>query len=216
VVRLKKNYFYIAILIIYILFLSKDTLLGLISNNFNLEDNVCSEKENYYKNEYEVLSNLVNLNINEEHITYSKVILRDIYEFYDKITISSGSNSNINVGDAVIFDEGLLGVIKNVYDNYSEVALITNESTNISVKIGNSYGILYAKSGKLYVKNIKLDGNINVGDEVLTSGLTKIPEGIKIGSVSKVEKDNLELEYLLEVEGVSNYQTIKYVGVISS
>ena len=51
---------------------------------------------------------------------------------------------------------------------------------------------------KLKIKNMKIAGIIKEGDEVVTSGLTSIPEGIKIGKVTNIEKDELELEYILE------------------
>ena len=149
-------------------------------------------------------------------VIYSKKISHDIYEFYDKIVISKGSNDNIKKGNIVINENGLIGIISKVNKNSSEVKLITNSDTSISVKINNSYGILKSKDNKLYVENIKLDKKINIGDKVYTSGLTSIPEGIIIGTVSKVNKDSLELEYILDINSSNNFNNIKYVGVITS
>lgn len=213
---MKKNYFYVILLIIYILFLCKDTILGMINNEKEIASYVCSEKESYYQEEYESLLNLVDLNIEEKDIIYSKILLRDIYEFYDQMTILKGTSSGIKKGDAVINEYGFIGVIDTVYKNYSTVNLITNNKTNISVKINDSYGILNAVDGKLIVKNIKLNHEINIGDEVYTSGLTSIPENIFVGKIESVNKDSLELEYILGVEQENHLMNIKYVGVIPS
>lgn len=212
----KKYSFYISLIIIYLLFLMKDSLFSLIDNRTAITENTCQSNSLYYQEEYEKILQSLNIDIPNQTIIYSKIIIRDIYDFYNKITISKGENANLKVGDIVINEQGLIGIIAKVAKNYSEVKLITNKDTNISVKINDSYGILYAIDNKLYVKNIKLDNIINIGDIVYTSGLTNIPENIKIGTVKKVNKDSLELEYILDIDSYNNFNKIKYVGVISS
>lgn len=211
---MKKNFFYLGLLIIYIIFLCKDTFYGWIDNRQSIEISVC--KASQKEEEYQDLLKLINLNIEETNIIYSKILFRDIYKFYDKITIFKGSNSNIHKGDAVITENGLIGIIDKVYENYSEVNLITNNKTNISVKVGDSYGILYSEDEKLIVKNIKLNNEIHLGDIVSTSGLTTIPEGLKIGTIKSINKDSLGLEYLIDIEQENHLMNIKYVGVIPS
>ena len=49
---IKKNWFIIAILLIFILFLSKDHLLGFISNTKDLQEFIYDTKLEYYKEEY--------------------------------------------------------------------------------------------------------------------------------------------------------------------
>ncbi|MBE6154025.1 MAG: rod shape-determining protein MreC [Firmicutes bacterium] len=209
---LKKYGFYIFLITIYLFVLGKDTFIGLFkakeTNNF------CTYNNLDYKLEYEDLSELLNIKIDNYNLIYSKIIIRDIYDFYNKVTINKGLNDNIKKGNIVINSLGLIGVIDKVYKNYSEVKLITNKDINISVKINNSYGILYSKDNKLYVNNIKLDNEIKVGDIVSTSGLTDIPGNIKIGTVTKVNRDSLELEYILDINTYNNFNNIKYVGVI--
>ena len=156
----------------------------------------------------------MNLTENKQKLIYSKVITREIYEFYDKITITKNENDNIKKGDIVINEYGLIGTISKVNKNSCEVSLITNNDTNISVKVGESYGILYSKDHKLKIKNMKIEGSIKEGDEVYTSGLTLVPEGIKIGKVKNIKKDELELEYILDIESISLHN-LKYLGVIS-
>jgi len=213
---LRKNYFYICLILIYLLYLSKDSLFKLIDNKNEINNYICNNNNLYYEDEYKKISNLLNIEIINNKIIYSKIISRDIYGFYDKVIINKGSNNNIKKGDIVINEKGLIGLINKVNKNSSEVKLITNSDTSISVKINNSYGILKSKNNKLYVENIKLDKEINIEDKVYTSGLTDIPEGIIIGAVSKVNKDSLELEYIIDINSSNNFNNIKYVGVITS
>lgn len=211
---IRKNWFYISLIIIYLIFLTKDSFIGLINNKDNIANSKCTFENNSIIEDYEKLLNFMNLTENKQELIYSKVITREIYEFYDKITITKNENDNIKKGDIVINEYGLIGTISKVNKNSCEVSLITSNDTNISVKVGESYGMLYSKDHKLKIKNMKIEGSIKEGDEVYTSGLTLVPEGIKIGKVKNIEKDELELEYILDIESISLHN-LKYLGVIS-
>ncbi len=210
----KKNFFYISLIIIYILYLTKDNLFALTSNLESLNNFTSDIKESYYEKEYQKLSNILKINPSAFNIEYSKVMLQNIYDFYNKITINKGTNSNIEKGQAVINEKGLIGIINKVSNNSSEVNLITNPNTSISVKVNNSYGILTTKDNKLIVKNIKTNNEIKEGEQVFTSGLTDIPEGILVGTVKSVTKSSLELEYILEITSAIDIYNLSYVGVV--
>ena len=211
---IRKNWFYISLIIIYLIFLTKDSFIGLINNKDDIANSKCTLENNSIIKDYEKLLNFMNLTENKQELIYSKVITREIYEFYDKITITKNENDNIKKGDIVINEYGLIGTISKVNKNSCEVSLITSNDTNISVKVGESYGILYSKDHKLKIKNMKIEGSIKEGDEVYTSGLTSVPEGIKIGKIKNIKKDELELEYILDIESISLHN-LKYLGVIS-
>ncbi len=210
----KKNFFYISLIIIYILYLTKDNLFALTSNLESLNNFTSDIKESYYEKEYQKLSNILKINPSAFNIEYSKVMLQNIYDFYNKLTINKGTNSNIEKGQAVINEKGLIGIINKVSNNSSEVNLITNPNTSISVKVNNSYGILTTKDNKLIVKNIKTNNEIKEGEQVFTSGLTDIPEGILVGTVKSVTKSSLELEYILEITSAIDIYNLSYVGVV--
>ena len=212
---IKKNWFIIAILLIFILFLSKDHLLGFISNTKDLQEFIYDTKLEYYKEEYTEMQSLLNIPESDYEVTYVKIILRDIYEFYDEITINVGTSSGIKVQDLVINELGVIGVIKEAHKNSSVVELLTNKDMELSVRVGSSYGILSSKDEKIIIKNIKLNETIKEGDTVYTSGLTSIPKDIKIGTIKSISKDNLELEYILEVESLSRLEDINYVAILS-
>ena len=139
---MKKNIFYISLIIIYLLFLAKDYFFKLFDN---FTPNYYCEAETFYQKEYENISKLLDIPSDNYEIIYSKVIFRNIYEFYNKITITKGENE-ITPGSAVVNNEGLIGIIDKSYKNYSEVQLLTNDNINLSVKINNSYGILTSKT----------------------------------------------------------------------
>lgn len=213
---IKKNWFIFALLILYLLFLCKDHLFGFLDNSEYLTDFLYDTKLEYYKKEYEDMQKLLQINSTDYNIVYSKIILRDIYQFYDEITIGKGISDGVKEQDLVVNELGAVGVIKEANQHSSIVSLLTNSSIELSVRINNSYGILCSKDHKIIVKNIKLDQEIKEGDQVYTSGLTNIPGDILVGSVKKIKTDGLELEYILDVSSVIDMNDLSYVAVITS
>lgn len=211
---LKKNWFVIVVLVLYLLFLAKDHLFGFLDNTQNLDSYLTDVKLLYYQNEYQEMKKLLDIDDQDYSFLYSKVLLRDIYYFYDEITISKGSSDGIKVQDLVVNEEGVVGIIKEVKNHSSVVQLLTHSDTQLSVKINQSYGILTSVDHEIIVKNIKLDQDIQVGDLVYTSGLTSIPGDILVGSVKEIRTDGLELEYILDVESATYLQDIRYVAVL--
>lgn len=210
----RKNWFVIAILILYLCFLGSDRILGFFDNTSQLSQMIDNEKLEYYKNEYEKMSYLLNINTADYDVIYSKVVLREIYQFYDEITIDKGTSDGIQDGDLVVNENGVVGVIKDAGNTSSIVRLLTSPDMELSVKINGSYGILTSVDKALIVKNIKLDSEIKEGDLVYTSGLTSIPGGIYVGKVSKVNRDSLELEYILDVDSITHQKDISYVAIL--
>ena len=211
-VILKNKVFYLTLLIIYILLLSKDSILGLVKEK---KPDLSNIKEAYYEKEYQDLVKMLDISYENYEIKYGKVILRNIYDFYNKIDINLGSDK-IKVGDIVLNEDGLIGVVSKTYKNYSTVELLTNNEINISVKINDSYGILESANNKIKIEDVKLNEQINAGDKIYTSGLTSIKPNILIGTVKNVLKGSLELEYEIEVEPSVNFYNINYIGVIAS
>ncbi len=212
---MKNKLFILGLIIIYLVFLAKDSFFKFYNNWSSLNEELINIKDSFYKNEYVKLNEMLKLEAFNYEIVYSKMIFRDIYNFYDEITITKGSNDDIKVGNIVLNESGVIGVIKSVKNNYSEVFLLTNPEVNISVKVNDTYGILEGRDKRIVVKNIK-DAKVNIGDVVTTSGLTDIPEGLVIGKVKNIEKDNLDLEFILEIEPSVNINYLNYVGVVKS
>lgn len=211
---IRKNIFYILLLIIFLLVISRDKILGFTNNKDDLKNYFCELKSNEIIDNYEKLNNLLEIDTNDKNIIFSRMLNRNIYEFYEKLEINKGSINGIKKNDLVINEKGVIGLIGKVNENTSEVILLTNHDINLSVKVGDSYGILSSNDHKIFVKNIKLTEEVKEGDEVVTSGLTEIMGGIPIGRVKEIKKDNLDLEYILEIDPFANYKEIKYLGVI--
>lgn len=167
------------------------------------------DDKNYIDDKLVVLENkelkerLEGLKYFDKEYVVGKVLVRDLYDFYEEIIIDV--NDEVIVGDAVVNDEGLIGVVSKV-DNNVHVKLLTS-NYKVSVSIGECYGNLSDSK----INMIDKECNVKLGDIVSTSGLNDIPKGIYVGKVSKIDDDGLGL--ILEVELVNN-KHLNYVGVI--
>lgn len=163
-------------------------------------------------NDYETSNSLLNIYDSPSYIL-SKIALRDIYDFYDYLVIST--SSKVNEGDAVVNESGLVGIIESANKKTAKVSLLTRNN-QVSIKVGEAYGLLDdydEKENLLIVHNVNNYKVVNVGDEVLTSGLQKIEGDIKIGSVERVSKEGVE--QVLYVKPYVNFNNLNYLMVVS-
>ena len=143
------------------------------------------------------LKNLLSLELEEYHVTYAKIIKRDI-TWYDELVINRGSNHGIRLDMAVVANGRLIGRIITVNQYSSTVKLITS----------NQKGFLYVSYNK--------KEEVAIGDKVYTNGLGGIyPSGIYIGQVSKIDNDSLGLQKQALVSIGTDYDTIRYIEVLS-
>lgn len=213
---IKKYKDYIILLGVFLLFLfASQVNRFLIAINPNL--NTSKIVINYDKHLKEELDNIKKINDIEFDdnldIIISRVKYRDVYEYSNTLTIFKGSKNNVNVGDAVLTNNGLVGVISKTYDYYSVVSLITNKKSNISVKINDAVGVLKLENGKLVVTSINNYKNISIGDEIYTSGLGNLPDNIYVGKVKKVSLNDTEIEKVIEVDIENRLDTLDYLFI---
>ena len=173
------------------------------------------------------LKSTLELNSTLSEYTYlnATVVNRNVGYWYNTLTIDKGSKNGINKGDAVITNNGLVGEIIKVSNFSSTVKLLTtNEISNkISVKItssdGKHYGLLagYDSNRNIYkIEGITNSNKIEKGDIVSTTGLTDyFPSGILIGYVSKIVKDEYDLNSIIEVNPSVTFDDVSIVTILN-
>lgn len=193
-----------------------------------------AQKTEIYKNqikelqkEVAELKSTLDLNSTLSEYTYvnATVVNRNIGYWYNLLTIDKGSKNGIKLGDAVITNEGLIGKIINVSNFSSSVKLMTTDEiqNKISIKIENNdeylYGLLvgYDKSKNVYkIEGITDSDSVKEGNTVTTTGLTDyFPSGIPIGKVSKIVKDEYDLNSIVEVIPTVDFENISIVTVLN-
>lgn len=213
---IKKYKDYIILLGVFLLFLfasQVNRFLTAINPNLDTSKIVI----NYDKHLKEELDNIKKINDIEFDdnldIIVSRVKYRDVYEYSNTLTIFEGTKNNVNVGDAVLTNNGLVGIISKTYDYYSVVSLITNKKSNISVKINDAVGVLKMDEGKVVVTSINNYKNISIGDEIYTSGLGNLPDNIYVGKVKSVSLNDTEIEKVIEVDIKNRLDTLDYLFI---
>lgn len=213
---IKKYKDYIILLGVFLLFLfasQVNRFLTAINPNLDTSKIVI----NYDKHLKEELDNIKKINDikfdDNLDIIVSRVKYRDVYEYSNTLTIFKGTKNNVNVGDAVLTNNGLVGIISKTYDYYSVVSLITNKKSNISVKINDAVGVLKLENGKLVVTSINNYKNISIGDEIYTSGLGNLPDNIYVGKVKSVSLNDTEIEKVIEVDIENRLDTLDYLFI---
>ena len=141
----------------------------------------------------------------------TKIKYRDIYNYQKEIVVYKGYKDGIVKDLGVVDNNILIGVISKTYSDSSIVRLITNKNSKISIKINDNYGIL-KYDNKLYIDDI--DGVVNIGDIVYTSGLGKIIENIKVGIVTNIILDNNGINKVIEVEPLYNIHKLNYLYIL--
>ncbi len=135
------------------------------------------------------------------------------------ITLNQGRKNGLQKEMAVCTPEGIVGLIQDLSDHFAVVIPLINVDSRISAKIkkNNYYGSLqwdgndYAYS---YLNDIPYHVEVNAGDTIVTSGLSKIfPEGIVVGYVESVDKETANF-LKIKVKLAVDFKRINQVYVI--
>jgi rod shape-determining protein MreC len=170
--------------------------------------NVFVYNDTIYKQQYRFIS--------------AKVISNTTNKRNNYLVLGKGSIDGISKDMGVITSSGIVGIVKEVSQNYCSVISVLHKDSRISAKIkkNGQIGTILWKGGNFrYGELIDIPTHIKptLGDTIITSGYsTSFPEGIIIGTIAdyKVEKgDNF---YTIRVRFSSDFNSISYTSVIQN
>ncbi len=111
--------------------------------------------------------------------------------FARKVVLDRGAQQGVEAGLAVVDATGVIGQITRVHPVQSEVTLLTdrNQSIPVSVVRNGVRGVLFgAGHGRLEMRYVLADADIQVGDQLVTSGLDGIfVPGLPVATVSAMD-----------------------------
>lgn len=199
---MRKSKDYIVILSIILIFMFGSNIDNIFIKKMDIKyKDIVLNYESKLKRDYDELKKSNGLKIKDElNLNLTKVKLRNLYKLKEEITIYKGFKDKVEVGSAVLTDEGLVGVVKDTYAHESIVELITSPKSQISVKINDALGILKMQGGKLVVSDLSNYVNIQVGDKIYTSGSGLLPGNILVGTAKKIELNSSQIEKIISVE----------------
>jgi rod shape-determining protein MreC len=148
------------------------------------------EKEN------ESLRQALGLGLEKEFkLKLSYIVSKDILD--DSVLINSGLQDGIKKGMPVITGgKTLVGRIGEVYENYSEVILITNKKSSFDAQISEKdiFGVVKGRGNSgLGMELIPKEKEVLVKDIVISTTLGNVfPKGLLVGEIKEVKKSDLE------------------------
>ncbi|PXY00800.1 rod shape-determining protein MreC [Marinifilum breve] len=150
----------------------------------------------------------------------AKIINNSVNKQLNYITLNKGRIHGIEREMAVVTDNGVVGVVKSVSDNFASVISVLNDRLRISAKLkGNNYhgsliwdGVDYRKA---MLKDIPFHVKIAKGDTIVTSGYSAIfPEGLKLGVVDKVMTSSGSNFQNIKILLSNDFKSLSYVKVV--
>jgi rod shape-determining protein MreC len=138
------------------------------------------------------------------------------------ITLNKGRNHGIKPDMGVITQDGVIGIVVDVSNNFSSVLSFLHSNIQISAKIkkNNHLGTViwegydYRKATMLYIPT---HIQIEIGDTIVSSGFSHIfPQGVAIGVVSNYEIRRGDNFFTLELELSRDFNNLDYVQVVNN
>ena len=208
-------------------YISKITSFSFLKDT-NYNKDLVKELNNSYKKEIESLKETLNLNKTNSDKTLINAVVtkRSLNYYYDIITIDKGKKNGIKLGNTVINNNGLLGVVIKVNNYSSEVKLLTslNKENYISSSFNyenkDYFGIIKDydyKNNILTMTSVIGDFNKDklIGNNVVTSIVSeKIVSGVLIGKIKDINKDTFGISYIISLTPSVNFNYIDVVTVL--
>jgi rod shape-determining protein MreC len=156
----------------------------------------------------------------------SRVIGRPSTVWYSTVTIDHGSSSGVELDDAVITGDGLIGRISEVTGGSAQVQLVTDHENAASAKVlpDGPDGIVEPEVGDpddLVLDFINSQDAVEEGQILITAGWSNpkvssaYPFGIPIGSVTDAQTDTIDTNQRVEVKPFADLRNLEYVQVLT-
>jgi rod shape-determining protein MreC len=165
------------------------------------------------------------LNKIKQQYTYiaANVVSNSIALPNNYITLNRGSKHGIQPGMGVITPKGVVGIVRNVSENFSEVMSVLHQQarTSASLRKSSYFGTMRWRDPsnilKMSLETLPKHAEIHEGDTVQTSGYSYIfPEGIPIGKVERYQVEPGSNYYTAQVALFEDLGHLRYVFVVNN
>lgn len=147
------------------------------------------------KNENAHLQSLLEVQQRSDYqMQLAEIIYIDRDLFKRKIVLNKGSQSNVQLGQAVMDDVGIVGQVTRVYPWLSEVTLVTDKDHAVPIQVLRTglRAVVFGSGdiSSMSLRYMPISSDIQEGDELVSSGIDGIyPAGLPVAKVTKIERD---------------------------
>ena len=157
-----------------------------------------------------------------EELEYKKILARvigwDANGHTRIIRVNRGADSGVELELPVVAAEGLVGHVYRVTDSYSDIMTVLDQNNRVDgiVTRTRSHGIVEGYfNGKCLMKYVTRSEPVILNDQIVTSGLGRLyPKGLKIGKISKIERESYGITQFVEVETSVNFGKLEEVVIL--
>lgn len=150
----------------------------------------------------------------------ARVVKNSTNRQHNFIIINRGRKDGVESGMGVVTDNGVVGVVNAVQDNYAQVISFLSTDQRISAKIaGNgTFGPLAWRGNSIKqarMSEIPEHTEVHPGDTILTSGYSAIyPPDIPLGTVTKIFDNGVSID--INVELFQDFGALQHVYVVAN
>jgi rod shape-determining protein MreC len=151
-------------------------------------------------------------------MTAASVIGHDASGLYRTVLIDRGSSAGVELQQAVLAPDGVVGRVIKVFPRTALVLLVTDRSSGIDaiVQRTRDQGVVQGRGGsECELKYLDRSAELEVGDYVVTSGMGgKFPKGVWIGRISGVNRGG-DLFQSVDVRPSAGLDRLEEVWVVT-
>jgi rod shape-determining protein MreC len=155
----------------------------------------------------------------------ASVIARPPSPFRQEVVIAAGSDSGVQMNAPVITEDGLVGLVTEVWGGGAKVRLLTDQGSAVSAVVlgSEAAGVVRqgATQGSLVLDRVGKDDLVKQGDLVITAGWQTLkfeslyPRGIVIGAVKSVGQQDVDLYKRIQIAPLVDFDSLASVIVLS-
>lgn len=145
----------------------------------------------------------------------------DLDPFRQRLVLDAGSESGVEIGQALIDSGGVLGQVIEVGKNRATALLVSDPDHAVPVQVARSglrtiaYGT--GHSDRLVLPNIPQSADIRKGDALITSGIGgRFPAGFPVGTITGLRADKLRLFVIADALPAAHLERGNEVLLISN
>lgn len=152
----------------------------------------------------------------------AKVVSNTVSQQLNYLTLHRGANQGVKKDMAVIGQQGVVGTVIDVSENFSRVMSLLHRNSKVSsmLKKGNIPGTA-EWDGKdphyLTLRNIPKSVPVAKGDSVVTSSYSaNFPSDIMVGVVDEISNDPGSNFLVIRLKTATNFYNIEYVNLVEN
>lgn len=157
-------------------------------------------------------------------MTLAGIITKDFGTWTNTFTIDRGENDGIKPNMAVVVPSGVVGFVTDVYPNSARVQTFLDPRSAIGVIVQRPESRLAGvvkgdgnNPNKPMMVNIARDGDVLVGDKLITSGYGGIyPKGLLVGNILSIENDTEGFVKNATIQPTVDFHRLEEVFIITA